>query len=178
MGVSQQKMIDVLILHHDELVNYINVRFKNRNFAMEVIQETCLRLLTKKSDDFDHVTAPLPLLKRISMHLAIDLYRRDQLIGQYFDHTAEFSDLVEEVEPEKFTLPELSLAKYQYEKMLLEAIKALPTVCQDVFILTQLYHLTQVETAEQLGISRGMVVRHLGRALQDLIPALFKQDEQ
>ncbi|OUY07049.1 RNA polymerase sigma factor [Acinetobacter populi] len=178
MGISQQKMINVLVIHHDELVNYINARFGNRNFAMEVVQETCLRLLSKKSDDFDHVTAPLPLLKRISMHLAIDLYRRDQLIGQYFDHTAELSDVVEEVELEKFTLPELCLAKYQYEKMLLQAIKALPTVCQDVFILTQLYHLTQVETAEQLGISRGMVARHLGRALQSLIPVLFEQDDQ
>lgn len=176
MGISQQKMINVLVIHHDELVNYINARFGNRNFAMEVVQETCLRLLSKNSDDFDQVTAPLPLLKRISMHLAIDLYRRDQLIGQYFDNTVELSDLIEGIQPEQFTLPELSLAKHQYGQLLIKAIKDLPTVCQDVFILTQLYHFSQNEAAEQLGITRGMVAKHLTRALHGLIPALF--DEQ
>lgn len=175
IGMSQQKIINLLVIHHDELVNYINARFGNRSFAVEVIQETCLRLLTKQNYDFDQVVSPLILLKRMSLHLAIDLYRKEQTSQRFFDTSLDWSELIESPQDEPLTLPELSLAKHQYEQLLIQVIKDLPIACQDVFILTQLYHLTQVEAAKQLGISRGMVNKHLASALQHLAPILFEQ---
>ena len=174
--MSQQEIIHLLVTHHDELVNYIYKRFGNRSFAHDVIQETCLRLLTKKNTEFEQSTSALPLLKRMSLHLAIDLYRKDQLTQRYVDINIDLSQYPESATEQSLTLPELWLAKQQYEQQLIAAIRALPPVCQDVFILTQLYHLSQIEAAEQMGISRGMVGKHLMRALTHLIPILFEQD--
>ncbi|AOA57752.1 RNA polymerase sigma factor [Acinetobacter larvae] len=177
MTIPQQQMINALVVHHDELVNYIHRRFGNRNFAIEVVQETCLRILTKKRDDFNSLHAALPLLKHISLQLAIDLYRRDQVRRQYIDEDLDWSEQVEIVAEQRLTLPELSLAKQQYQHIVVQAIHALPEACQEVFILTQLYHLTQHEAAAELGISRAMINKHLNRALQLLVPILFQQQD-
>jgi RNA polymerase sigma factor (sigma-70 family) len=175
MGSSQQKIIQLLVTHHDELVAYISQRFSSRSFADEVVQETCLRLLSKPTDDFEQWSTPLVLLKRISLHLAIDLYRKQQLSQRYVDRSLDCSDWIETAVEHSLTTPELDLAKQQYAQHLIQHIQALPAVCQDVFILTQLHHLSHIETAKQMGMSRAMVAKHLLRAMQYLLPVLFEQ---
>lgn len=173
---TQQQLIHLLVSNHDELVSYVAARFGNQQFACDIVQETCLRLLQKDSQALEQVVSPLALLKRISLHLAIDQYRRDKHFGQHIELCAELPDELPEYSgSEQFSLPELSLAREQYQQVLINEIRALPAVCQDVFILTQLYHMSQVDVAAQLGISRGMVIKHLSRALSQLTPVLFHE---
>lgn len=167
--------MDILIIHYDELINYIHARFGNRPFAIEVVQETCVRLLSK-SDEFDQMPSSLALLKRISLHLAIDLYRHNKMVQRYIDYSLDDDDFIQITEMDDLTLPELAVAKAQYEKLLIQAVQSLPMICQDVFILTQLYHLTQVETAQQMGISRTTVIKHLTLAFEALAPILFEKN--
>lgn len=175
MERSDNQLLQVLMSNYTELLSFIRARFGDKQFAQEVMQETCLHILEKKQQSLDQVVSPLALLKTISLHLAIDLYRRSKRSDEYFDHDIELLDLTDQYE--LLTGPELSIAQDQFEEKIMAGIQALPPVCQDVFILMQFYHMSQVDIAEQMGISRGMVVKHLARAVKVLIPFLFYGNE-
>nr|WP_252980298.1 sigma-70 region 4 domain-containing protein [Delftia acidovorans] len=68
--------------------------------------------------------------------------------------------------------PELAVAAAQRQRALLVAIEQLPQASREAFILTKLYGMPQEEAAQRMGISRGMVARHLARALRDVQPVL------
>lgn len=142
---------------------------------MEIVQETCLRLLQNQDYEFNQDIPAIVLLKRISLHLAIDHYRRGQTIDKYIEYYDDYPESSFHTASSELTAPELEVAKQQYEQLLLKTIQTLPPICQDVFILTQLYHLSHMEVAEQFGISRAMVTKHLSRAVHSLVPILFEQ---
>ncbi len=173
MEQSNNQLLQVLMSNYAELLSFIRTRFGDKQFAQEVMQETCLHVLEKKQTSLDQVISPLALLKTISLQLAIDLYRRSKRVDEYFDKDINLLELDDHYQ--LLTGPELSIAQYQFEEKIMAAIQALPPVCQDVFILMQFYHMSQVEIAEQMGISRSMVVKHLARALKVLIPVLFHE---
>lgn len=173
MECSNNQLLQVLMSNYAELLGFIRARFGDQQFAQEVMQETCLHVLEKKQGSFDQVISPLALLKTISLQLAIDLYRRSKRVDAYLDKDIELVDLADD--HQVLTGPELSIAQDQFEEKIMAGIQALPPVCQDVFILMQFYHLSQIEIAEQMGISRGMVVKHLARALKMLTPYLFSE---
>lgn len=168
-------LVDVLVTHNDELVDYISQRFGNRAFAYEVIQETCVYLLEKQIDATE-IRSPVAFLKTMSFNIAINYYRQEKTTRQWIDFLDAPPEYHENDIPCKMTLPELDVARQQREQQILRAIMTLPEVCQDVFIMTQLYHLSQIEVAERLDISRGMVTRHLARALKYILPVLTDTD--
>ena len=107
----------------------------------------------------------------LAMHLAIDHYRAR---ARRPEVALEPDALDLQAGPQAaLSAPELAVAAAQRHRMLLAAIEQLPPVCRDAFILTKLYAMTQDEAAARLGVSRGMVARHLARALQSLQPVLF-----
>lgn len=175
MERSDNQLLQVLMSNYAELLSFIRARFGDKQFAQEVMQETCLHVLEKKHVSLDQVNSPLALLKTISLHLAIDLYRRSKRTDEHLNIDTDVLDWVDD--DQRLTGPELLIAQDQFEEKIMAAIQALPPVCQDVFILMQFYHMSQVEIAEQMGISRGMVVKHLARALKVLIPFLFDEHE-
>lgn len=162
-------MLQALLGHYEVLVDAVRRRFGDRGFAQEVVNDLCVHLLEKPA--IDDVRDARALLRRMAMHRAIDRYRA----------RARSPEVV--LEPEALesqggpaaalSAPELALAAAQRHRALLAAIEQLPPVCRDAFILTKLYAMTQDEAAERLGVSRGMVARHLARALQSLQPVLF-----
>lgn len=162
-------MLQALLGHYEVLVEAVRRRFGDRGFAQEVVNDLCVHLLEKPA--IDEVRDARALLRRMAMHLAIDRYRAH----------ARSPEVV--LEPEALELqggpalalsgPELALAAAQRHRALLAAIEQLPPVCRDAFILTKLYAMTQDEAAARLGVSRGMVARHLARALHSLQPVLF-----
>lgn len=171
-------LIDTLVTHNDELVDYISQRFGSRSFAYEVLQETCVHLLQKPLDE-SQIRSPIAFLKTMSFNIAINYYRQEKNTRQWIDFLdvpPEYNEY-EHVLREKMTLPELEVAKQQREQHLLHVINTLSEVCQDVFIMTQLYHLQQTEVARLLNISRGMVTRHLAHALKQILPVALMDIE-
>jgi len=94
--------------------------------------------------------------------------KKEKNYQQYFacldDESLEFIELSQE----KLSISEqeLSVARAQYTQIILKTISTLSPACQDVFLLVQFYGMTQVDVAQQLGISRTMVIKHFSRALQ------------
>lgn len=162
-------LLQALLGHYETLVDAVRRRFGDRAFAQEVVNELCVRLLEKPA--MDEVRDPRALLRRMAMHLAIDRYRASARSPEV---ALEPDALDGHPGPQAaLSAPELAVAAAQRHRALLAAIEQLPPVCRDAFILTKLYALTQDQAAARLGVSRGMVARHLARALQDLQPVLF-----
>ncbi|MCH4248812.1 MAG: sigma-70 family RNA polymerase sigma factor [Acinetobacter populi] len=165
-----------LVQYYDELVNYISKVFGNRQLATEIVQETYLRVL-QKPEKFSELEHPIAFLKIASCNIGRDYLRKNQLEVAYveqerIEHTflSEFESL--------FTHQELVVAKQQYSHLILQKIQQLPPTCQDVFLLIQFYAMSQVEVAEQLGISRMMVIKHLTRALQSFLPVFIELKDE
>ncbi|KAA8732464.1 RNA polymerase sigma factor [Acinetobacter qingfengensis] len=173
--MANNSLIDTLVIHNDELVNYISYRFGDRQFAQEVVQETCIRVLQKTIQPED-IQSPMAFLRTVCMRVAIDCYRKEKSVNEWLD----FCEIPQEIEISHYrrlTFPELQFAKQQREQILLKTIQQLPDSCRDVFILTQLYHYSQYEVAQQLQLSRGMVARYLAKAFKLMQPIILTHDE-
>jgi RNA polymerase sigma factor (sigma-70 family) len=173
--MNNYQLIDALVVHRDELVDFISGRFGDRQFAQEVVQETCLRVLQKPvSED---IRSPMAFLYTMSLRVAIDFYRKEKNVKDW----VEFCDQPQNIwaaQQRGLTTTELCFAKQQREQILYAAIQQLPDSCRDVFILTQLYHYSQQQVAEQLKLSRGMVARYLAKALQMMLPCILVEADE
>ncbi|QEI06634.1 sigma-70 family RNA polymerase sigma factor [Pigmentiphaga aceris] len=162
-------LVATLSSRYGELVEHLRGRFGDKAFAREVVHDVCIRVLEKPPTE--PVRTPMAFLRHVAMHLAIDRRRAQRTQAEVL----EFQDDPRDVGgAASYSVPELAVAFRQRETALLHAVRGLPPRSQDVFILTQLYHMPQSAVAEQLGISRGMVARHLARAYEDLAPILHE----
>ncbi|OUY06380.1 RNA polymerase sigma factor [Acinetobacter populi] len=173
--MKNNPLIEALVTYHDDLVDYISYRFGDRQFAQEVVQETCIRVL-QTTIQSDEIQSPMAFLRTICLRVAIDFYRKEKHVHEWMDFCQEPQDYVE-LHQKTLTSPELQFAKQQREQILLQTIQQLPENCRDIFILTQLYHYSQHEVAEHLNLSRGMVARYLAKAFKIMLPILLVHDE-
>ncbi|HWT70712.1 MAG TPA: RNA polymerase sigma factor [Oxalicibacterium sp.] len=165
---SDSSLIAVLVRHYDELVDHLRRRFGDTGFAREVMQDVCVQLLERPPRE--DIKTPQIFLRHVSTQLAIDRYRVEQARARV---VAAVEELPETAIPHlPLSSGELAVAFQQKQQALLEAVQALPERCQEVFILHKLYHMPQADVAAKLGISRGMVARHMARAGARLSPVM------
>lgn len=164
---SRSALIDEFVCRYDELIDHLRRRFGDKGFARDVLQDVCVQLLERPPEN---VRAPGAFLRHVSTQLAIDRYRVEKVRAGIVESMPDIPDQP----PTHAALSgaELNIAFQQKQQALLAAVQALPECCRDVFILHKLYHLPQAEVAEKLGISRGMVARHMARATAGLAPVL------
>ncbi|WP_420991992.1 RNA polymerase sigma factor [Cupriavidus sp. 30B13] len=152
--------------HYDDLVDHVRRRFGDRHFARDVVQDVCVQLLERPP--VDAVARPLAFLRHISTHRAIDRYRADQARQEALDEWAAVTDVHGSSAPDGAAALEFR----QQVDRLEQCIASLPPRCRDVFVLHRLHDLPQHEVAERLCISRGMVARHMARAMATLAPLI------
>jgi RNA polymerase sigma factor (sigma-70 family) len=112
------------------------------------------------------VAKPLAFLRHVSTHRAIDRFRADKARQQALDEWAAVAEANGSSAPDGADL----LAFRQQVDRLERCIAALPPRCRDVFVLHRIHDLHQQEVADRLCISRGMVARHMARAMAALAP--------
>ncbi|NYI02041.1 RNA polymerase sigma factor [Cupriavidus plantarum] len=157
-----------LLRHYDELVDHIRRRFGDPHLARDVLQDVCVQLLERPPAG--QVTKPLAFLRHVSTHRAIDRHRAESTRQTHTD--AWHADMGGMGDIGASPDVADAIAHRQTVDRLERSIAALPPRCQEVFILHRLHDLPQQEVAVRLGISRGMVARHLARALTLLAPEL------
>ena len=165
---SSSSLVTELVRHYDELVDHVRRRFGDRSFAREVLHDVCVQLLERPPSD---IKTPQAFLRHVSTQLAIDRYRVEKARADVVTTVTELPETMS-ISGAQLSGAEIAVAFQQKEKELLQAIRALPECCRDVFILHKLYHLPQAEVAIKLGISRGMVARHMARAVTGLAPVM------
>ncbi|MWL89001.1 sigma-70 family RNA polymerase sigma factor [Cupriavidus sp. SW-Y-13] len=156
-----------LLRHYDELVDHVRRRFGDRHFARDVLQDVCVQLLERPPSG--EVKQPLAFLRHVTTHRAIDAYRAQRTRQAHADAGHADGSRIEDLQS-----PDVAedIAHRQMVDHLERCIAALPQRCREVFILHRLHDLPQHEVALRLGISRGMVARHMARAMSLLAPAL------
>lgn len=152
--------------HYDDLVDHVRRRFGDRHFARDVMQDVCVQLLERPPTEV--VAKPLAFLRHVSTHRAIDRFRADKARQEALDEWAAVADASGAWAPDGADI----LAFRQQVDRLEACIAALPPRCRDVFVLHKLHDLPQLDVAERLCISRGMVARHMARAMAALAPVI------
>jgi len=158
-------LLAALVEQYDSLKDRLRRRFGDQDMVADVMQDLCVKVLERGADNGPTAT-PLQLLKHMGRHLAIDHYRADVARG------AVIVAMDEVPEAGTAASPQAEAICAQTGAALLAAVQALPERCREAFILVRLHDIPQTEAARMLGISRGMVARHVARALEELQPIL------
>ena len=152
------KIITIYNTYHLRLKRYIATRLKSQEDVDDIAQEVYLRLI--RNYNVTDLQPSLALLCKIASNIIIDRFRRDITRA-----SAAHVDL-EAVELESFNAsPEKTLqAKEELDQFAAE-FKKLNKVSQKVFVLHRFRGLTYDEIAQQMGISKSMVYKHLSAVM-------------
>ncbi len=143
--------------YYDELVKFLTVKLRSRDQALDVAQETFLRVLAQGSSV--PIDRPRAFLNKTAINLTVDLFRRRQRrVEQSLDTDDIQTVLV--APPEQETV----VAAKEQIRLLYEALMELPPRCRHVFLLHKFKERSHAEIAEQLGISISMVEKHILKA--------------
>jgi len=155
--------------YYGELVGYFTKKLGSSSLAFEVIHETYLRV--EKISQKLTIANPRAYLYRIANNLATDLYRKEQLRTKHV-----IAEPLEECIPYEAPSAYRVVEGRERLALLLQAIDALPPRCRDVLIMRKFEQMEYQDIAQQLGISRNMVEKHLRKALQSCRLYLEKED--
>lgn len=125
----------------------------------DVIQETYYKIL--QMNTMNHVREPKAFLVRTARNIVMDRMRRDAIVN--IESMANLEDL--EV-PDTTPSPErVAMARAEL-RWVIGLIANLPGRCKEVFRARRIYGLSQIETAETLGISEGIVEKETMRGMK------------
>jgi RNA polymerase sigma factor (sigma-70 family) len=152
-------LLSSLLLHYEELLNYLRRRLRAPESAHDVLHDVCVRLLERPAPQA--VRQPIALLRRITHDAAIDHCRAERLRQRWVESRAE---LPEPACPHPGQ--ERRLAAEQELALLVATIRAMPLRRRQVFVMHKIHQVPQAEVAQRMGISLKAVEKHLRLALQ------------
>lgn len=148
-----------------DLLRYVGRRVDDVALREDIVQEAIIRLLAYQARPGITIANITALLRRISLDLTRDHFRRAARVRQ-----VELSDDIPCQQPGI----QQQLEQRQLVRLVMDVIKAMPRLRQDVFFRRRVEGQTAKEVADALGISPGAVDAHMARAVLDLYLALDK----
>jgi len=164
---TQGALIDAYLARRADLVRFFALRLGSPAAAEDLVQEIYLRLTG--IEDPDAVQNPAAYLYRLGSNLMLDKLRGERR-GSARDRAwidANRSTLGGE-DLEEAPDAEAAVAARQRLAAVIAAVQELGPQTQRVFRLHKLEGLSHTETAQQLGISRSAVEKHMIAALKHL----------
>lgn len=157
---EKQQFVEALFhKYRSPLLNYLTRLSGSRDDALELLQETYIRLLKQKS--LDHIESEARgYLFKIATNLMLDKSRKDK--AQYQDCHQPFLDdnhLDESPSPARQAYWNKTLEHMK------EVIRDFPPRCRRVFILHHFKHMTYNEIADLLEITNRTVERDMSLAM-------------
>lgn len=144
--------------YYRELVKYLTSTLGDRHLASDVAHDAYLRVLERARKAA--IEQPRAFLYRTAINLSIDEHRR-KLVRR-----SEPLDVLEQEEGPRVHSPQASLYQEQRLDMVERALDELPAVCRDAFLLRKIEGMGHNEIADHLGISKGMVEKHIVNAMK------------
>lgn len=150
--------------HFDPLRNYLYYRCGDADLATDIAQDTFMKLWEKQLDRPPKEL--VGLLYKMAKDAFISKHRRQQVEQKYI---AKPPDKEESLSPEdELSYKELN---QNYEK----ALKEMPEIQREVFLMSRMDELKYHEIAERLELSVKAVEKRMKNALQFLREALTVQ---
>ncbi len=144
--------------YYRELLSFLCARLGSRHAAEDVAHDVWVRLLERSGQP--PIERPRPFLYRTALNLVIDRHRR-QLVRQ-----VEPLEVLEDDERWHSPAPSQQLHLEQRLAMVRRALDELSGTCRECFVLRKLEGLSHGEIAARLGISQGMVEKHIVNAMK------------
>jgi len=152
-----------------DLYHYFYRRIGNRAIAEEYVQDVFLRFTSGKYDP--SAFEARPILFGIARHILLDYYRKNKQKQNVGFNIVELDALVMDTVPENTPSPEQKLLAREDLALVMAAIKGIPPKAKEVFLLARMHGLKHREIAENLGISKSMVEKHIMLAMATLLKA-------
>lgn len=173
MAKANEKLVESLFAARgDDLLRYLASRLPNGEDAKDLAQETYLRLLRRNRDEL--VRHPEAYLFRIAANLMYE---------HWLKHKPESEQRSPAIDPEtlesgeRFT--EESVAQQQSVDALERVLRVMPATRRKVIVMHRRDGMTYKEISAELGLSVGMVKKHLAKGLARCREQLMRySDEQ
>lgn len=145
--------------HHSLLIQYLRRRVGNDHDARDIAQEAYLRVMRYR--EHQDVASLKALLYRIATNLVVMRARTAQArhLAEHRPLDHEFAVAANDPSHEQ------RLGSEQQLDLLMQAIKRLPTKCQQVFVLSRFHGMSYPEIAARCGVSVKTVEKHITKAL-------------
>jgi len=156
LTLTNDLIIQLFRDHRDAVEGFLFNRVRCQDTAMDLSQETYLRLIRKGT--VKHSENLAGYLFRTADRLAVDHLRQSLLTKN------PLQPLDEDIPCGRPQPDELASLSEQCA-ILLEAVAALPKVCREVFLLRKLDEMSYGDIARCLNISEKTVQRHLVKAM-------------
>ena len=144
--------------YYAELLAFLTRKLGSRDQALDVTQETYLRILTKTPSY--PILKPKAFLYRTAINLSIDIFRKQQRQTHVSLESEDVQHFLAVPSDQETTLETKKQAL-----RLCQAIGELPAKCRHVFLLHKFQGRTHAEIANQFGISKNMVEKHVMKAM-------------
>jgi RNA polymerase sigma factor (sigma-70 family) len=144
----------------EPLLKYLVTRFRDREDAAEIAQETWLKMYGLEHPE--HLSNPRAYLFQMASNLGVDRVRHSAIEHRF--NRQEQASARTEAEPSA----ETSVAAQESLALVSQALSELPEPCRQAFILHRGRDLSYPEIANELGVSTSMVEKHIIRALRHL----------
>ena len=152
-------------LHRLALYRYLKHVLVSREDALEVLQETYLRVMRQPS--FEHVRENArAYLFATATNLANNCFR--QRSQKSFDAEAEAFEAAGLASPQWGSWPEIALQGEQTESIIIRALKELPAPTRTALLQHRFRDLTHREIAFRLGVSERTVERYIKDGLSHI----------
>ncbi len=152
-----------------DLLEYVGRQVRDSTLSEDIVQEAYLRLLTFEAKPDNTVTNAPALLRRISLNLLRDHFRRVARVPM-----VELSDTIPCPQP----AVDQQLERKQLIDLVAGILKTMPRLRRDVFIRRRVHGQAASEVAEALGLSPSAVSNHVARAIFDLDSAIEKIEKR
>jgi RNA polymerase sigma-70 factor (ECF subfamily) len=149
----------VITRYYRELFNFCLRKVRDADVAADLAQESYVRVLAMEQSGRP-ILDPRALLRKVALHLKIDMDRRAELRRHDDIDTLAEPDMP--AQPPHLQ-PDAMYASTQLAEAYLQAIEQLPARCREAFSLYAFDDLSNKEIAQHMGISLSMVNQYIGR---------------
>lgn len=152
-----------------DLLEYVGRQVRDSALSDDIVQEAYLRFLIFETKPDNRVTNAPALLRRISLNLVRDHFRRTSRFP-----FVELSDTI----PCSHPTVDQQLERRQLIELVADILKTMPRLRRAVFIRRRVHGQSAGEVAEALGLSSSAVSNHVARAILDLDSAIEKIEQR
>lgn len=160
---NRQAFTEIISLYQERVFKLAFAFFRDRDDAMEIVQETFIRIF-EKIDKFDNVSSFRNWTYRIAYNLCIDFYRKFK--SKKNDRRDVFQ--LDEVHHSAAADPEANIDRQNFRENLQRSLQSLSRRQKKIFMLKNFSALKYTEIADIMSISVGTVKSLHHRATQNL----------
>ncbi len=157
INATRAGIFATLAAEKPKILGFIQKKTENQNESEDIYQEAMARVAKQLFED-EKLDNPVNYLYRVTINIINDHYRRRQIV----DMSAQ---LPEDITCENPT-PEQQLEDQQRMALFIECLNELPLIARNIIVMRKLHGKSNVEIADQLGMSPKAVEKQLNRSIK------------